>query len=285
MLRKVLKYDLLSCLKLWLIVACASMPIALLGGACSRIMVPANMDPSGMQMIVSIAVIGILVGALAIIAFVIFSYILPLYRTYKNMFTDEAYLTFTLPVSREVTLFSKLLTSVIYDIASTVVLVIDLILFLAPMPALEDGTGSVLSEIFASIGTMLSALHTAIGGWLVVFIILFIILGIVSISFSKMLIVGIMSFVCTIQTKHKVLFGVLIYYGISTVSSMISSTLMVVLELGAMSINANADLYGTGTLCAMIMLALIVAICAYVILVGFAYKFSLHRISNKLNLA
>ena len=282
MLRKVLKYDLLSFIKLWLILACASIPVALVGGFCARIL----MLEDSSNVYTPFAAIGMLVCIIAIVAFVIFTFIIPLQRIYKSMFTDEAYLTFTLPVNRETILFSKIITSAIFDLAVVVVGVIDLILFLTPVPLLEDGSGSMLGEMFATIGTLLSTLSTAIGvGWIILYIVIAILLAVIYTTCSKLLIIAIMSFVCTIATKHKVLIGILIYYGISTLLSFVSSTIISVLDIAVIAISANAHLFDTNALCLMIALLLTVAICVFTILATFEYKFTLHRITNKLNLA
>lgn len=60
-------------------------------------------------------------AVLAIIAYVIGSQLILLIRFYKNKFTDEGYLTFTLPVTSHQILLSSLLNFLIWTLITTVV--------------------------------------------------------------------------------------------------------------------------------------------------------------------
>jgi len=283
MLRKVLKYDLKSIWKIWTIAAISSLVVSLIFGFCIRTL--DTIESSGNEFIFISCLLGVFVCVIGLAAFFLMGVILPIYRFYKNMFTDEAYLTLTLPVKRETLLVSKLINAIIWVAGTTLVFIIDVIIVMAPIPLLEDGSGSFLLDVFANIGNSLSMIYTAIGGWLIVYIILGILLAVCYMAFSILLFFAIISFVCTTGIKHKGLVGVLIYYALSMVSSVFSSILTVLAELGIGAFTLVSNQFSTGSICGMVTLIILAVICGQVILSTIAYRFTLHRISSKLNLA
>ena len=80
----------------------------------------------------------------AILGITIFSVILMVSRFYKNLMTDEGYLMFTLPVSVHGLLWSKLLVSIVWFIATFLVDILAIFLALAE-PVLHFG--SIFEEI------------------------------------------------------------------------------------------------------------------------------------------
>ena len=107
MLKKLLKYDLKSVFKYWWIAAIASLGLSAAGGFCISVMMAEKDVPA---LIAVLIVLTLLFSIIGIVAFSILSYILLYVRFYKNFFTDEGYLTFTLPVKRSQLLNSKLIT-------------------------------------------------------------------------------------------------------------------------------------------------------------------------------
>ena len=59
---------------------------------------------------------------LALIAYVFFSQILIMYRYYTNLFTDEGYLTFTLPAKTSSILTAKVINAIIWSTYTFVIL-------------------------------------------------------------------------------------------------------------------------------------------------------------------
>lgn len=95
MFAKLLKYDLRAVFKYWWMAAVASAIIAALGGICISIV---NVDYTKYGALQTIATLGIVLAVIGIVIFFTLSEILVLVRFYKNFYSDEGYLTFTLPV-------------------------------------------------------------------------------------------------------------------------------------------------------------------------------------------
>jgi len=128
MLKKLLRYDLKFIFRYWWIAALSATVLSVLGGVAFSLLI-VEKPPH--------ALISVLLGltiALAVISLVVFSVLsaIVIYiRFYKNFFTDEGYLTFTLPVKIGHLLGSKLLTALITTVATGLVLFADIYLMCA----------------------------------------------------------------------------------------------------------------------------------------------------------
>ena len=109
MLKKLLKYDFKSVFKYWWIAALSSFVLAFAGGGSISIL---NSERELPLIVQPFTIIGLVLVIISFVVFAILSIILVYTRFYKNFFTDEGYLTFTLPVKRTQLLNSKLLMSV-----------------------------------------------------------------------------------------------------------------------------------------------------------------------------
>lgn len=122
MLRKLLKYDIRSIYKTWLALSVLSVLMSVFGGFCG----PHSTDPGDFQ---GFFVFGSIISVLVIGCAVIAPFVLSLYRFYNNLYTDEGYLTFTLPVKKQDILLSKFLFSLITLVAGVLVGVIDALIY------------------------------------------------------------------------------------------------------------------------------------------------------------
>ena len=122
MLRKLLKYDLKAIQKLFWLLGGSVIGLSLLGGLAIRFMVSNENDALILFSVFS--GFFVFLNVMAIVAFAGIIYIMVYYRFYKNLFTDEGYLTFTLPVSRAHLLASKTLNAMIWTLGCGVVVVI-----------------------------------------------------------------------------------------------------------------------------------------------------------------
>lgn len=123
-MRKLLKYDLKAVFRLWWIFSAAALGAGVLGGLCLRVLLSGARARSVLleQAVRSSATAGIIVFVMALGAYWLGTFILLIWRYYSHFFTDEGYLTFTLPVSRTALLGSKLLTALIYQAAAAAVI-------------------------------------------------------------------------------------------------------------------------------------------------------------------
>ena len=101
MLKKLLKYDLKAVFKYWWIAAISTLGLSVLGGFAVTVLrdtvstEPEKKVPIILEILSSIALPLVYLG---FIALGILTVIMIFARYYKNFFSDEGYLTFTLPV-------------------------------------------------------------------------------------------------------------------------------------------------------------------------------------------
>ena len=117
MLKKLLKYDLRAVFRLWWVMAISSLGLAVIGGICLHTLIGVGVDERS-TIITIVAALGMLATVIGLSAFLVVTVILIYVRFYKNFFTDEGYLTFTLPVKRSQLLNSKLITTFIATAAT-----------------------------------------------------------------------------------------------------------------------------------------------------------------------
>lgn len=284
MLRKTLKYDLNAIYKIWLILSVTVMVISLVGGLSLRDLVISDgtqhFDPydifSGM---------GVVVTVFTLSAYVILVWIFVLVRYYQNFFTDEAYLTFTLPVKRKTLFNSKLISAFIWSSANITVLAMAISVILSMTPTNRDGTGSLLIDFIKNFSTFIKELFKLFDTWAYTYIILTLLIGLLSTVFSSLLIYACITFGFTMVKRYKLFMGILVYYVVNLAISFLSYIGSIVLSIVmATGINVLAE-YTAGQLKCMVLFTLIAIAMFYLVLCVSAYKFTLSRIEKNLNLA
>ncbi len=205
MFAKLLKYDLRAVFKYWWMAAVASAIIAALGGICISIV---NVDYTKYGALQTIATLGIVLAVIGIVIFFTLSEILVLVRFYKNFYSDEGYLTFTLPVKKSQLLNSKLVMSLVFYVASTIVLAFDALLMLALGFADEFFSAYFWKEFWR----VVTEVTDVLGGYTVVYIIEALVAFVVLWLFSALAIFVCLTVSSVLVHKHKVLAAVGIYY-------------------------------------------------------------------------
>lgn len=148
-------------------------------------------------------------------------------RYYKNLFSDEGYLTFTLPVKTGSIILSKLFTAVIWSVIITICTIIGVITFAffgtsASFVNHEviDGFCKAFKQIFEFYFTG-SAVQ-------IIFLIELLISIIVSLFTNILLMYLAITIGCQIAKKHKVLASIGMYFVISSVVSVLSTIIQVI---------------------------------------------------------
>ena len=182
-------------------------------------------------------------------------------RFYKSKFTDEGYLTFTLPVTTHQILLSSLLNILIWMAVSVVTGLLGLVLILLPALAEVD-----LSSAFVGIQLIIP---DRFGLYLVTIIFCLLCATAYSVVIPPMCItIG-----AQVTKKYKLLAGFGIYYALSAVISFLSGILNVVYTLGLSVLGEDAVLL-------TILIPFVIQLCFAV-----GGYFIMHRsIENKLNL-
>ncbi len=278
MLKKLLHYDLKSVFKYWWIAALASIGLSVAGGfALSIPMSDQDVHP----LIAIVIVFTIIFAFIGIVAFPIFSYIMLYVRFYKNFFTDEGYLTFTLPVKRSQLLNSKLITSVLIMFCSAAVVFFDITFLLA----LAAGK-SFHSDLLTPLSQELSRLFTLMSGldylYLCIAFIEVLLIIVLLTALSTLFIFACITFGAIITKKAKVITAIGVYY---VSNGVITGFMQLVYLFG---ITALADKLSylpeniTNTAIIIVLLAVVMLIALICMLL---YALNYFMIDRKLNLA
>lgn len=191
-------------LKYWWIAAATSPIVALLCGVCINIVSSESVDGA----LTVIAGLGTFLGVVGLAAFAVITEVLILIRFYKNFFTDEGYLTFTLPVKRSHLLGSKLCAAVITLAITAVILVFDTVIVFAAADPIEFFKYHWVKDII----NFFKEGYAHIGGYLILYIVEAVIAVIVLAFFSVLSLFACINIAATVAKKHKILTAIGIYY-------------------------------------------------------------------------
>lgn len=152
MVKKLFKYEISAYLRVWIPVELILIAVAVFG----RVTQFFESDNLIYELVTFLAIL-IFVGCL--LASIVFTFIFAFIRYYKNLFTSEGYLSFTLPVTPGQHIFVKLATSVLFSVASLIVAFIAFMIMTA---------GDVFAEVMKAVGYLsnLAIEKTGIHFWL-----------------------------------------------------------------------------------------------------------------------
>lgn len=200
-----------------------------------------------------------------------------LYRFYKSRFTDEGYLTFTLPVSSHENYLSALLNILIWSLLSGVVLILSVLLILTiglsgvGEAVNTDRLFSTFWESFAGASGELQAMD----GY-AVYQMLSMALAVVRWFSSPVIIMSCITLGAVLAKKHKIITAVGLFYGLSMVTGVVTSMAEYATILGSYT---EQGTYGLGT-----QMVVVIQILLQVGLAVGGYFLSVHLMDKKLNL-
>ena len=169
MLGKLLRYEFKATAKLFLYMYLAIFVIA----AINMLLLPVEFGPESNNAFFPIIFRGIMIflyvmGALAVLVITVIAIIS---RFYKNQLGDEGYLMFTLPVSVDKHIFSKLIVATLWGLLSLLVIGLSLLLMLARLGSLRVITDfwtalteGGLNPVFWLLGILFVLLLQAVAG-------------------------------------------------------------------------------------------------------------------------
>lgn len=287
MLKKCLKYDLRAVGRLWTILSVISLGASLVGALALRGLLESAMYPNGSELYGVIAVfggLGTLFCVLAMIAVMVASLYLVYWRTYTNFFTDEGYLTFTLPVKRSTLYLSKVLADAILGAATLLVffLGIGIMLLIAPP---TEGSGLINPLIYEGLGVFIKEAWQASDGWIILWVLVLIPTLVATQLYSSGLVFLALTTGSVLAKKHKLLAAIGLYFAINAVVSFVTQFVTMFLSSGMSGVmqaasNGGAVVLGL-TVTVMILVFGLMAACAAAVL----HFITLHLLERKLNLA
>ncbi len=214
MLKKLLKYDFKSIFKFWWIAAVTALALSVIGGFSIQVLraerdLPQVVDVSaGMMLFISI---------FSLFAFAVLTTILIFIRYYKNFFTDEGYLTFTLPVKTGSLINSKLLVSVLTSAATFVMLMINAG-FIVGIGFFEEIFNK---EFFQYALEIIKDIFDTFGGYVFVYALEGLIMVLLSFLFSYLFLFSCITLASVITQKARIITAIGIYYGVNCVISFV----------------------------------------------------------------
>lgn len=181
-------------------------------------------------------------GFLGLVAAAIVSWFLILKRYYQNLFKDDGYLTFTLPVKTSGILLSKLISSTIWSLITSLFAIVSIAIFVVfgtsrqfiNMDAID--TFSRIWEAYWS--TPLLTLKDYI-----IIPIIFTLLVLSSVVQNILLLFLAITLGNQVSRKHKILGSVGMYFVVNTVASIIVSTAMILLTYAGLEQIDNDSIF------------------------------------------
>ncbi len=222
MLRKLLKYDMAAVWKNALILSIASL-IAAVASGCMIVITTLTRDlesPLG-KMLNTVANVILVLSLLTIVLAAIAIAITVLERFYKNLFTDEGYLTFTLPVSRSQIIASKTVNSVLWMIYSLALTLLSLVLAFLTYSVVGAATG--LSNGSAPENTVTDI---TLDGWGIGYIIIVALLVLACLYYYTVMIQFCITLGSVLAKRARLIAIIGIYYLVNMVLSLIGQTIM-----------------------------------------------------------
>lgn len=274
MLGKLLKYDFKAILKYWWIAAISSLAFSAAGGACFAFVT--RIEDFSPALIIPL-ILFIFLAYIAMFGFILASFIFIFTRFYKNFFTDEGYLTFTLPVTRFELLNSKLISSVSILIFTIVIFIIEISLFIG----IPVSTTGELGKILPELSSMLSGINIAAGPYIYVFLAEGLIAIILSSIFSTLLFFCCITFACVISRKLKVLIAIGIYY---VASGIISTCTTLFMFLGVSNFSERISQLSQPTVFPATALTVLMVLIFMAIVCLALYALEYWMLDRKLNL-
>lgn len=167
MVKKLFKYEIAAYLRVWLPVELLLLVVSIFG----RAMQIFESDTAFFAVLMFFSV-GIYL--LCVTASIVFNLIYSFIRYYKNLFTSEGYLSFTLPITASQHIFVKVATSVLFSVASIIMAFVSFCIISA---------GDLFVEVMRALGYLINLATAKVGfnfGLYVIEAIIFIIVNIIA---------------------------------------------------------------------------------------------------------
>ena len=207
-----------------------------------------------------------------------------MYRYYTHLFTDEGYLTFTLPVKTSSILNSKLINALIWSVYTVLVVFFCIFLYVIFGTAEE---GLINSKIFTEIKNALELLTQTYSAWVILkYIVEIVVIFIISLLYGVLSIYLALTIGSIIAKKHKILAAIGIYYGLNTVMSIF---VMIVNFIFTFTVaNSYQDSYSSNYEIAIdrvFDISFFINAASFLVFSIVAYFVTRHLLKNKLNLS
>lgn len=190
---------------------------------------------------------------------------------YKTMYTDEGYLTHTLPVTKHKLLVSKILVSGIWYLIVTIGVMVSVFVLMASLVGAmvpDDSWTEVWNAVRDNWDDFLYMMKTELGFDLVRWTIVLIIATLIGPFCAVIILFGAIS-IGQLFTKHRVLMAIVSYVGITVLSMIISSVVQSVTSMNALTEMVNESValnsYVNATTLSGIIQNVVMAVILYIV--------------------
>ena len=233
MLKKLFRYDMKYTARLVLPLMLLTLGTTLLGSIAMKLL--KGIEYSSFSATLGATLLSIVLGLIVagsifiLVAFAIITSIVVFMRFYRHFFSDEGYLTHTLPVKTSTHMFSKTWSTLLWVVITTVATLffIFIYVFIGAAPH-----GSLLNtEVFREIGEFFQDIfsHMTPSYWVIGLETLLLML--VSIVFSTFMIFTAITIGAVVAKKHKILAAIGFYYLINMAVSIVTVLIFVLVTL------------------------------------------------------
>ena len=273
MLKKLYKYDFKSIFNLWRIFAIIMFAVSVFGGFFLGALDGFNVDVNENPFTFIFISLSAIAYVFVLFAFIVSPIILSIVRFSKNLFSDEGYLTFTLPVKKRDILNAKISSALVLELLTVIVAFSSVIVYLILSKVKHPREAiNIIGNFFQS--------FIDNGVWSIIFSVEIILLLFAILTYTLLLIYVCITFACLITKKARVITAIGIYYGVNSILGIIwkfftmSSAYgtQIFLKLFAQSKSTIASILG-------IIIIFIVIICLLL------YMLEYYFLDKKLNLS
>ena len=287
MLGKLLKYDMRSVGRFWWIAMLTMVGMSFCAAGSLRVYreILVRPEPPDYYVFQMLAYVLFLLSVVAIGLCMIVVAILIFVRYFKHLFTDEGYLTFTLPVSRKQIFLSKMLNALIWICLSGIILAFcALLIYLISIPT--RGEGLLALDIIEDCLKGIAREFEQRGFWMIVQFVILNLISVAWIALSVSVVYFCITFGATVVKRAKVVVGIGTYYLLNVISNVVMSIFGTasLLFLGVGLINSLIEA-SSDALNGAITLILLIIFAAVASLASFFYCLTLNILERKLNLA
>lgn len=295
MLKKCLKYDLAAVFRILWILLIIMLGAVLAAGVGMRVCIESAQflgtephDPS--PIIMFPVILGVFGGYFSAIGCFIAAVgcatvctILTYWRVYSNFFTDEGYLTFTLPVKRSTLYLSKVITCTVVELASLAVILVGGVC--AVLIAIPFDAYPFFPDIFKEMGTAFTEMWGTVGIWPLVWLLLMPLFMVANLLASNGLVLLCLTLGSAIFKKGKLIASIGIYWLVNRLSGVLAEIVVFPLIFGMsglMMVMESAGGFVTGlTVTVAILIGVAMTACGAALL----HFINLTILERKLNLA
>lgn len=280
MFAKLLKHELRSTGAVMGVLSLAALGLGLLGGLDLMFLVrffeTTEDENSAMAVLAVLLMLGLFVIFLGLMAYAVGSSIFILIRFYRNKFTDEGYLTFTLPVNTHQIFLSSWISLVIWNLVISAVMMLSFLLVISfGLLPVKDVIAESMGEMFSVYDILFGTAWESVKDSMGVSVVHYLLSAVVQLLQTPLLYMTSIVLGATVAKKHKLLAAVGFYYLISTISSTVLSFVSAMAMVASLSTDAVNEVARI-TMILQPLLQIVMGVCAYFL--------SVHLMGKKLNL-